>query len=591
MAKRIAVIDRELCKPEVCGFYLCYKVCPVDRAGTSCITVSEVDKKPLINEDTCISCMICVKKCPTNAISIVNLPDELSEPPVHRYGPNLFALYRLPLPKHQAVTALMGPNGVGKSTVLGILSGMLVPNNGTFAQRPDWAAVIARWKGTELQGYLEARAAGTIRAGYKPQHVDLIPQRYRGKVRELLEKVDERRMRDRLAEDLGMTGMLDKQVADLSGGELQLFAIMGTMLKDCDFYFFDEPSGYLDVQERLLVARQIRKLAEQAVVMVVEHDLAMADYLADYTHILYGRPGTYGVVSQPFSVRAGINTYLEGYIREENMRFRTESIVFPKTAKVSKKEDVLLRFPAFEKRFAGFALTTAAGEIYRGEIVGILGQNSIGKTTFIRVLAGELAPDTGERLEAQRMAYKPQRLLLAEEGLLLVREFLRQRGGSLTAEENKRVIRVLELEKLFDRQMDSLSGGELQAVFIAAALTQDSDIILLDEPSAFLDVEKRLALAKLVRSQVEQTGRPCFVVDHDLQFMDAVSDRVMVFSGRRGVEGHGEAPCSLEEGMNRFLKELAITFRRDPQTGRPRANKPGSQKDAEQKEQGKYYYG
>lgn len=590
MVKRIAVIDRDVCQPAVCGYYLCHKVCPVDRAGIECITVSETDKKPLINEDTCISCMICVKKCPVDAIRIVNLPDELTEPPVHRYGPNLFALYRLPLPKKQAVVALMGPNGVGKSTVLEILAGLMVPNNGAFELAPAWKEAIARWKGTELQAYLEDLAGGTIRAAYKPQQVDLIPKTYAGKVRDLLGKVNERGVLDEVVHGLGAGEMLDKEVAELSGGELQLFAIIGTIVKDCGFYFFDEPSGYLDVQERLLAAKEIRKLAGHGVVMVVEHDLAMADYLADYTHILYGRPATFGVVSRPFGVRVGINTYLDGYIKEENMRFRPDSIAFPKTAKVSEKKTIRMEFPAFGKRFGRFSLKTASGSIYRGEIIGVLGQNSIGKTTFIRMLAGQLEPDNAESPHELRVAYKPQRLVLQdEEEMLPAREFLRP--ARLASEDSKKIIRVMGLEKLLDRQMGSLSGGELQAIFIAASLMQDSDIILLDEPSAFLDAEHRLELARLLRTHVEMTGTPCFVVDHDLQFMDAVSDRVMVFSGTRGVTGEGNAICGLQEGMNRFLRSLDITFRRDPQTGRPRANKQGSQKEQEQKEQGEYYYG
>jgi len=115
-------------------------------------------------------------------------------------------------------------------------------------------------------------------------------------------------------------------------------------------------------------------------------------------------------------------------------------------------------------------------------------------------------------------------------------------------------------------------------------------VLLLDEPTAFLDVEQRLRVAKLIRQIAESREIPCFVVDHDLQFIDAVSDRVMVFEGVPGKSGHGLKPCGLEEGMNRLLKSLGVTYRRDPQTGRPRANKPGSQKDVEQKQSGRYYY-
>jgi ATP-binding cassette subfamily E protein 1 len=326
--KRIAVIDRELCSPQACGFYLCRKVCPVNRTGQDCITVLEADKKPLINEDLCIGCGICVKKCPKNAIEVVNLPTELEETPIHRYGKNLFALYRLPVPKKNSVVALIGPNGVGKSTVLNILCGVLRPNTGLLDNKIPWDEIMERFKGTELQDYLEALAKGGVRSSHKPQQVDLIPKILKGKVSDALKGSKAAG----IIKSLKMQSMMDKEIKDLSGGELQLLAIAATMLKDADFYFFDEPSSYLDAYERLLVAKEIRRLSEKAVVMVVEHDLAVADYLADYTHILYGKPGVFGVVSKPYGVRVGINTYLEGYIQEENVRFRPEEIFFGRIA-------------------------------------------------------------------------------------------------------------------------------------------------------------------------------------------------------------------------------------------------------------------
>ncbi|MEM5812682.1 MAG: ribosome biogenesis/translation initiation ATPase RLI, partial [Candidatus Aenigmatarchaeota archaeon] len=386
-----------------------------------------------------------------------------------------------------------------------------------------------------------------------------------------------------------------KEITGLSGGELQLLAIAATMLKDADFYFFDEPSSYLDVYQRLSVAREIRRLTEKAVVMVIEHDLAVADYLADYVHILYGKPGIFGVVSNPFSVRVGINTYLEGYIQEENVRFREEAIMFTRTAKSSEKNKPFLDFPGFEKKFHGFSVKTDGGTIHKGEIIGILGPNSTGKTTFIKMLAGILKPDkilNSQNLENKmnelRLSYKPQMLAAGDEDIT-VEEFIRKSKSELSAEERS-LLRNLGVERMFLRRMGSLSGGEMQSAFVSACLLKECDILLMDEPSAFLDVEQRLRVAKVLRSKSESTGIPCFIVDHDLQFIDAISDRVMIFEGTPGKQGHGLKPCELNEGMNKFLKNVGITFRRDPQTGRPRANKPGSQKDVEQKESGKYYY-
>ncbi len=587
-SKRIAVIDREICLPRITG-YACQKACPVNRSGKDCITVSD-DSKPLIDESLCIGCGICMKRCQRDAITVVNLPEELRESPVHRYGRNMFALYRLPVPRQRSVVGLIGPNGTGKSTVLNILSGNLKPNAGSVGIKVPWEDIIERFRGTELQGYMEQLASGSIKSAYKPQNVDQIPRLWKGRVSALLKKSDERGILSKAVEGLGISEMVDKQVGELSGGELQMLAIAATIMKRADFYFFDEPSSYLDAQQRLVAAREIRRLCSEAVVMVIEHDLAVADYLADYTQILYGKPGAFGVISKPYGVRMGINTYLEGYIKEENVRFRPEAIYFSKTAKPAEKNKLFLPIPAFTKALGGFSLSTEAGNLYRGEVIGIVGPNSIGKTTFIRMLAGQIVPDTGEAPAALSLSYKPQRIDLTEgDQRRLARDFLSE-AGSISDTWGKRVTRLLGLERLMERKLGKLSGGELQSCMIAASLIRPHSLLLLDEPSAFLDVEQRLRVARLIREHAEGREIPCFVVDHDLQFIDVISDRVMVFSGERGVRGHASPPYSLEDGMNAFLGELGVTYRRDPQTGRPRANKPGSQKDAEQRESGQYFY-
>jgi ATP-binding cassette subfamily E protein 1 len=567
------------------------KVCPINRSGEECIVRGE-DSYPVFNEELCIGCGICSKACEKlgfNAISVVNLPKELEENPIHRYGKNQFALYRLPVPRKRFVTGLIGPNGVGKTTVLNIISGDLRPNTGILESKVSWDTIIERFKGTELQNYLEGLSDKKLRIGYKPQHVDLIPNMWKGRVKDLLERHENYAQ---IVKKLDMGSMLKKDVKNLSGGELQLLAIAGVLSKDNDFYFFDEPSSYLDVKQRLMVAREIRNLAGNREVMVVEHDLAILDYLSDHVHILYGRPGAFGVVSNPYGVRVGINTYLEGYIKEENIRFRDKSITFSGRAHVSEKKREFMAFPGFEKTFDTFRLRTEGGELHRGEVIGIVGPNSTGKTTFIKMLAGELEPDNGKVLGKLKLSYKTQRLVLDRgRGDAKVGKYIEYEVGKKTKEANfKRILSLLGVERNLEKRMKNLSGGELQAVFISCALGKEHEILLLDEPSAFLDVEQRLRTAKIIRSHVEGEEISCFVVDHDLQMVDSVSDRIMVFEGEGGKVGFGNRPCLMKEGMNSFLGKLGITFRRDPQTGRARANKPDSQKDLEQKERGEFYY-
>ena len=155
---------------------------------------------------------------------------------------------------------------------------------------------------------------------------------------------------------------------------------------------------------------------------------------------------------------------------------------------------------------------------------------------------------------------------------------------------SNQIINPLNLQQLSLNKLNELSGGELQRVAIAHCLQQEADLYLLDEPSAYLDSEQRLVLSKIIKDFIEQKGASALIVDHDLLFVDYISDRLIVFEGKPAVEGNITGPFEMEDGMNRFLKELGITLRRDPETNRPRVNKLDSRLDREQKEKGKYYY-
>jgi len=172
-----------------------------------------------------------------------------------------------------------------------------------------------------------------------------------------------------------------------------------------------------------------------------------------------------------------------------------------------------------------------------------------------------------------------------------VREVLRAATEDLYKGHYKtNVLDPLELEPLLDRNTDELSGGELQRVAIAECLSREADVYFLDEPSAHLDVEQRLITAKMIRRKMELEKKSAIVIDHDIGFVDYIADKIMVFSGEPGVNGDGHKPEELRAGMNVFLKGMDMTFRRDEETKRPRANKPGSQKDKEQRAKGEYYY-
>ncbi|XRO76944.1 ribosome biogenesis/translation initiation ATPase RLI [Methanocaldococcus sp. 10A] len=584
---RLAIIDYDRCQPKKCSLE-CMKYCPGVRMGEETIVIDENSGKPVISEVLCSGCGICVKRCPFKAISIIGLPEELSEDKiVHSYGQNRFKLFGLVIPR-DGVVGIIGQNGIGKSTVLRILAGELIPNLGRDDKEPNYDDVIKYFRGTELQEYFEKLKNKGVKAIHKVQYVDVLPKVVKGKVGELLKKIDEKGKFDEVVEKLELKNILNRELSQLSGGELQRVAIAAAYLRKGDIYFFDEPSSWLDIRQRFNAARLIRELNK---VVVVEHDLIVLDYLSDYIHIMYGVPSAYGIVSMPKSVRVGINEYLYGELREENIRFRKEPIIFEKRAVIDFKDrPILLTYSSMKKTLGDFKLEISGGTIYKGEVIGILGPNGIGKTTFVKLLAGIIKPDEGEVIKEGdiKVSYKPQYINPDYDGT--VEDLLSSITNINTSYYKSEIINPLQLEKLLDREVKELSGGELQRVAIAACLSRDADIYLLDEPSAFLDVEQRLRVSKVIRRIADEKEAGMFVVDHDILFQDYISDRFIVFSGEPGKFGVGSSPMNKRDGANKFLKEMQITFRRDPETGRPRANKEGSQRDIMQKEKGEYYY-
>jgi len=593
MTHRVAVLDRELCQPKKCGLE-CIKYCPVNKSGADCIALSEETKKARIDEDVCNGCGICVKVCPFDAITIVNLAAELATDKVHQYGANSFRLYRLPTPKKGEVIGLLGRNGMGKSTVVGILSGSLKPNLGRYDDPPEWDEILNHYGGTELKSHFQKIRDGRISASIKPQQVRHVAQAFDGTGKELLERYDERGVSRQLTRDLGLENSMGQGLGELSGGELQRLAVAAAASRDAEFYFFDEPSSYNDVFQRTGVAKAIQGLAEIGKsVMVVEHDLTLLDYLSDYIEVLYGEPAAYGIVSGVLSTKVGINVFLDGYLPSENVRFRDRQFTFDVSSTSTdefQEGSEVITYPRLEKRYPTFSLSVDWGRVRKGEVVGVMGANALGKTTMMRMIAGVERPDAGGVDRKVKIAYKPQ-YLQNDADVEVVALLDRVCGGQIEGSlEEEQVVDPLRIKKLYNKSVKNLSGGELQKVAVATCLLQRADLYALDEPSAFLDVEDRIAVAKFLQKFVRSFGKSAIVIDHDLQLMDLVSDSMVIFEGTSGLEGRATSPMPKPEAMNRFLGTLDMSFRRDERSMRPRVNKIGSRLDKDQKSSGNFYY-
>ncbi|RBQ24054.1 MAG: Cobalamin import ATP-binding protein BtuD [Methanocorpusculum sp. MCE] len=583
---RLAIVHKDRCHAKKCGKE-CIAYCPRVRTGDETIIIGESGRAE-ISEELCVGCGICVKKCPFGALDIIQLPEEL-DTPVTRYGPNAFVLYGLPQPVTGKVTGLLGPNGIGKSTAVKILSGQLRPNLGIFDHEVEWAEILKHYAGTELLDYLKQVAAKTIKASIKPQYIDFIPKAFKGTVRSILEQNDERKKLDYYVKELGLDTILDKDLSYLSGGELQRVALTVALSKDANFYFLDEVTPFLDIYQRMIAARLIKELAAEHPVILVEHDIAILDMVAETVHIGYGKPSAFGIISRPKGVRIGVNQYLEGFVAEENVRIRDYPVLFETRSHESYVDrETLMTIPKMTKSFPGFKLTVEGGEVRRGEVLGIVGANGIGKSTFAKLLAGVETPDGGKKFDTVRVSYKPQYVTADSSDTVefTLRSATRRFDSSYY---QHKILEPLGLMPILQSEVKNLSGGELQRVAITLCLSREADLYILDEPSAHLDVEQRLVTTKVIKRAAEDKGAGIMVIDHDMYTIDMISERLLEFDGVPGKEGTARGPFEMKDGMNMFLSNLGITFRRD-KTGRPRINNLGSYLDREQKAAGEYYY-
>jgi ATP-binding cassette subfamily E protein 1 len=626
---RIAIIDKDKCKPTKCNFE-CGLICPQNRQGKKCIELVDIEdtittasssrKTAKINESICIGCGLCAKPpqnrgCPFGAVMIVNIPTEISGDVIMRYNQNGFRLYRMPILKQGHILGFIGQNGIGKSTIVNILSNKLKPNFEKFNVTMTDQEIITKFRGTEMHKYMTKLYNNELRLSIKPQHVDsLVKHLQQKKVDPTVRQYIQNRCKcDQSSEwyfnvinTLELGKILDSKVQTLSGGELQRLMCATTFLTEANVYVFDEFTNYLDVRQRLNVAKLIREIInENRYVAIIEHDLAILDYVSDYICILYGKPSAYGVVSRPLSTSSGINDYFDGFIPSENMRFRTNEYDLGSLDVIEstgiRYSDTRIAYSANTIEFPLFKLNIEAGDFpIEGSMTIIMGKNGTGKSTFISHIAHEMQ---------STVSHKPQ--------YLSVNEFIKSDGSYPTVGEflfnnikesytndlfRSDVVRPMMISSIEDRFLNELSGGEAQRFWITYCLGQKAHIYLIDEPSACLDIEQRVTTTKVFKKFFMHNKKVGFIVEHDMMMAVSlgseqnsqaviVEEQVVENTEVSVRQSFAKRPMNFVNGINEFLKSLNVTFHSSTYSRhkRPRINKPNSVKDREQKAQNKYY--
>ena len=629
--KKIAIINKDKCKPDKCSFE-CGLLCPVNKQKKECVTLVDIEnignnikiidgvkKKKIarISEITCIGCGQCVKKnsgsgCPFNAIMLVQIPIEVKSNLVYTYGENSFRLYKMPIITQSKILGLIGQNGIGKTTIITILAGRIKPNFDIKDKILNDEEIITKFRGNEMQSYMEKLYKNELSVVIKPQNVDTLIKMLKSK--NLDYTVEEYIMLknnydvssewyQEVINTLELNTIMNYKVCTLSGGELQKIICARVFLTKANVYIFDEPTNYLDVIQRLNVAKLVRKLNNSDnYIIVIEHDLAILDYMTDNICISYGVPSAYGIVSRPITSAKAINIYFDGYIPDENMRFRQHSFnninlsIVEETFKFS---DVKITYDAHKISYDKFKLNIMNGQFpIEGSITVILGKNGTGKTTFINYIAD---------IMKSTVSYKPQYLSISQflktDGTYpTVLEYLFNNIGKQYHDPMfiSDVVKPLNIRDIEDRYLDELSGGELQRFWIVLCLGKEANIYLFDEASACLDIEQRMNVTKIIKRFVLHNKKVAFVVEHDMMMAVSLgkvynSQAILaeeVESTELGVRSSViSEPMSFDTGINKFLKSLNITFHTHVDSGncRPRINKLDSVKDREQKLAGIYY--
>ena len=627
--KKIFLIDYELCSLNSCG-QPCIKKCPISISNQRKKQHHKKDEIPIrykkstdnmiIIDEICIKCGICLNVCPRNAIYSIYLLDEPDDDLINHEYPIItdkiktsiepneknhgFRLYGLPTLISGKVTGLCGPNGIGKSTVLNILSGNLKMNFGNTKDKDlKWRELLKHVKESEMRQHFQEIVSEQRHIAYKQQVLKIFFEKYKKKkIKDILR--DQKHINDnfynRIIKYLDITAIADRHLGQCSGGELQRFAIASVLIQNADCYLIDEPCTFLDVKKRIKLAELLQDRArgfgskKEYPILVVEHDLAILDYMSDVIHLFYGSPHEFGVMSRIQTTKNGINSYLNGFLKTENIQFRKKKIGFRRSVSDRSWENarIFVNYDKLAKTFDGFQLIVGPGTIYEGEILGIVGENGTGKSTFAKIITGELKPDEDSEFKTinRYVSYKPQYITQDFEGS--AKEFIMQNSQNYDFSENMKLLLYspLGVDKYFETPVKDLSGGQLQRLYIASCLAKRAELYILDEPSAYLDVEERLHISSIIRAVTKRNSATTIVIEHDIAIIDALSDRLLLFTGYPGKYGKTIGPLSKREGMNEFLKILDITFRRDEETGRARINKKNSAIDKRQRSANEYFY-
>ena len=445
--------------------------------------------------------------------------------------------------------ALIARNGIGKSTLLDIIAGKTDYDEGKITFRndlkigylpqalaPDESGTVSRTEKSPFKGDLEGRTA--------LKYTQLLTQ-------------------------LGITDIDSKPFAQRSGGQQRRIALAQVLAQEPDFLMLDEPTNHLDLDMVIWLEEYLRKA--RITLLLVTHDRYFLDRVcSDILELdqnqLYAYHGNYAYYLEKRAERieaqnAETDKFRNLYrteldwmrrmpqARAHKAQYRIDNFYeIEKKAKRSIQEtDIRLQvkssyignkiFEAHEvsKCFCDLHILRGFSYVFaRYEKVGIIGNNGTGKSTFLRLLLGELPPDSGhfDIGSTVRFGYYRQQGLVFDEGKKVI-DIVRDIAETIDLGNGDRLTASQFLQHFLfspSQQYDyvsKLSGGERQRLHLCTVLMRNPNFLILDEPTNDLDIPTLQVLEEYLRA-----FKGCLiVVSHDRYFMDRVVDHLFVFHG------------------------------------------------------------
>ena len=479
---------------------------------------------------------------------------------------------------------LIGRNGAGKSSFLKILAGMQKPDDGQIILQNGLKTVYV-----PQESFFEphitvfdvvAQGLGGLRGILQRYHQIsrvLETQKDNALIHELHELQNQIEAQNgwqfnaAVSQAIGELGLPESEtIANLSGGQKKRVALARAWVQTPDILMLDEPTNHLDINAILWLENLLQNFSGSLI--VITHDRRFLDNIA--TRIveldrgaLRSFPGSFAKYSEKkaeeLAVEAEHNRLFDKFhaqeeawirkgiearrTRNEGRVRRLEELRRQRAARRERQGQVSLRLDAGEKsgkivaalEHASFAygnktvMRDFSAVIQRGDKIGLIGPNGIGKTTFLKLILGELAP-TGGRIRLgskQEVAYFDQFRSVLDENDTVFYTLGQGNDYIEIAGKKRHVMGYLE-DFLFhparaQSPVSSLSGGERNRLLLAKLFTRPANILVLDEPTNDLDIDTQELLEELLRDYQGTV----FLVSHDRMFLDNVITQSIVFEG------------------------------------------------------------